>query len=81
MSWGHGAVQRALLAKLRKQQLATFLTDPPLSGGGRWYAPDPISKKKKEKSDGKDFFLSNRDCEERSFISQCNVAVALISIT
>jgi len=30
------------------------------------YGPDPISKKKKEKSDRKDFFLSNKDCEENS---------------
>jgi hypothetical protein len=30
---------------------------PLLARRGQWYAPDPISKKKKEKSDRKDFFF------------------------
>jgi len=38
----------------------------PSPPGGVPYGPDPISKKKKEKSDRKDFFLSNKDCEENS---------------
>jgi hypothetical protein len=55
-------------APIQEAKGSQISTTPLCPGASRGFAPDPISKKKKEKSVRKDFFL-NKDCEENNLLN------------
>ena len=49
-------------------------TAPPSPGGGSGVCTGPDFEKEKEKSDTKDFFLSNKDCEQNNYYVKSYIA-------